>query len=144
MSAGLAPFDHHDASPGQIDSQADALERLATRAIDLKAVTDSAFQPATANWDGICAPELRAAPEPVRTKAHDTSGSLAWAAVPLRYWAARITAFNGEVDRIKGDFDTKVANHFGLHGSDGHPPEADDYAKARQAAWANATAAYWT
>jgi len=144
MSAGLAPFDHHDASPAEIDSQAGTLERLATRAIDLRAVTDAAFQPATANWDGICAPELRAAPEPVRKKAHETSGSLAWAAVPLRYWAARITSFNHEVDRIKGDFDTKVADHFGLRGQNGHPPAADDYAKARQAAWANATAAYWT
>jgi len=43
MSAGMAPFDHHDASPAEIDTQAGTLERLATRAIDLKAVTDAAF-----------------------------------------------------------------------------------------------------
>jgi hypothetical protein len=143
MSAGMAPFDHHQASPGEIDAQAGTLERLAGKAIDLEAVTDAAFQPATANWDGICAPELRAAPEPVRTKARDTSGSLAWAAVPLRFWAAKVTAFNNEVDRIKGDFDAKAADHFGLRDHDGHPPQAYDYARACQAAWANATAAYW-
>jgi hypothetical protein len=144
MSAGLAPFDHHQASPAEIDTQAGSLETLASKAIDLKAVTNAAFSPAEANWDGVCAPELRAAPEPVRHAAQDTSGQLAWSAVPLRFWAAKVTAFNAEVDRIKESFDGKVADHFGLRDHNGTPPTADDYAKARQAAWSTASTAYWT
>ena len=69
----LAPFDRHTASPAEIEAQAATLQRLADQAIDLDAVTSAAFRPAEANWDGVCAAELRT----LATDQPEASGSAA-------------------------------------------------------------------
>lgn len=142
--AGMAPFDRHGADAGGIESQASRLAELANKAIDLRSVTDSTFRPAEAAWDGICAPELRAAPEPVRRSAQQTSGALAWSAVPLRYWAGQVSAFNAEVDRITTHLDVQSRNHYGVEGPDGTRPDPADVASARAEAERQARTQWWT
>lgn len=80
----MDPFDTHSASPYRLRSQAEKLESLAEESVDLTTLTDQAFNPARAAWDGIVSAELRAAPKPVRERAQEVTSQLAWAAVPLR------------------------------------------------------------
>ena len=144
MSAGMGPFDKHTAALGVIADQATTLESLSNKAIDLTAATNGAFKPAEANWDGVCAAELRSAPEPVRRSAVDTSGALAWAAVPLRYWHAKVEAFNTEVDRIGGNLSAQAGVGYGAAGTDGQPPTDAQVTTARAEVEAAARMAYWT
>src|SRR5215475_3552702 len=113
MSSHLQPFEHHDASPESIEDLVARFGALANKAIDLNVVSDAAFQPAVAHWDGVCAPELRAAPEPVRYKALSTSSDLAWSAVALQLWADRVRVFNQAVDDIQADLAEARHTHYG-------------------------------
>ncbi|WP_203741210.1 hypothetical protein [Actinoplanes cyaneus] len=140
----MAPFDRHSANTGQIEARAVDFERLAGKALDLRTVTDKAFQPAEADWDGMCAEELKAAPEPVRRAAQETSSALAWAAAPLRYWEGRVTAFNAAVDRISGTLDGGAKDNYGAKGVDGKPPTEQQVADARSTALADARQKWWT
>ncbi len=91
----------------------------------------------------MCAEELRAAPEPVRRAAQETSSALAWASAPLRYWEGKVKAFNTEVDRITGTLDGAAGNKFGAKGTDGKPPTDQEVADARAAAQAEARRQWW-
>lgn len=144
--SGESPFDHHQATPnlGSIGEHASKLEHLSNKAIDLDTVTKKAFKPAEANWEGVCAPELRAAPKPVQQAAQENSSALAWAAVPLRYWVKQITTFNSEVDKIKGALDDKAATHYGVKGDGNQAPNPADVASARATATAAAQKEYHT
>ncbi|WP_436532171.1 hypothetical protein [Actinoplanes sp. HUAS TT8] len=140
----MTPFDRHAANTGEIEARAADFERLAGKALDLKTVTDKAFKPAEADWDGMCAEELRAAPEPLRRDAQESSAALAWAAAPLRYWEGRVKAFNTEVDRITGDLAGGAKDHYGAKGVDGKPPTDADVTEARLTAEAGARQKWWT
>jgi hypothetical protein len=139
----MAPFEKHPADPGAIEAEAGRLERLAARALDLEAVTSTAFRPAEANWDGMCAEELRSAPQPVRQAAQETSSALAWSATPLRYWAKEVTAFDTEVARIVADLAEQARDDYGVRGEDGKPPSSGAIARARAEAEAAARAQWW-
>ncbi|WP_163512818.1 DUF6571 family protein [Fodinicola acaciae] len=143
---GLGPLQKHPAKPGDIRTHATKLVTDAGKAIDQKAVTDAAFNPATDNWDGIAAPELRSAPEPVRKSAHDLSSKLAWAAVPLNYWAHQVESFNSEVDKISAAL-TKAAGsdgHYGAKGDNGKPPTDDQINTAKANATSGADTKWYT
>ncbi len=99
-SGGMQPFDIHPANPGELSQQSAQLATQASEAIDESRLSLMAFMPAVSNWDGIAAPELRAAPKPIRQRAYAVSNALSWASTALDYWAAQITAFNGEVQQI--------------------------------------------
>ncbi len=142
--SSLAPFDKHPASPEAIRGQASTLGDLANKAIDQQAVTQQAFDPAATNWDGMAAPELRAAPEPVRRSAEDASSALAWAAVPLNFWANEITEFNRVVDNIVSSLASQAANDYGAEGTDGEKPTASQINSARQTAEAKARSDWQT
>ncbi|GAA2873650.1 hypothetical protein Acy02nite_31450 [Actinoplanes cyaneus] len=139
----MAPFDKHSANTGEIEARAADFERLAGKALDLRTVTDKAFQPAEADWDGMCAEELKAAPEPVRRAAQETSSALAWVAAPLRYWEGRVTAFNAAVDRIAGALDGAAKDDFGATGPAGTAPTSQQVADARSEAMADARRQWW-
>jgi hypothetical protein len=94
------PFDRHTASPTVLESRAGTLERLAAEAVDQQVVTDRAFDPAVASWDGLAAAELQAAPQPLRDQAKDVAVRVAWTAVPLRAWADHVSTFNRKVDDL--------------------------------------------
>lgn len=83
------PFDAHPALPEALQTRARELERLAGESIDQQAVTDRAFQPALASWDGVAAAELAAAPVALRRRVRETASLLSWASVPLRLWPSR-------------------------------------------------------
>jgi hypothetical protein len=83
-----------------LEGRAGTLERLAAEAVDQQVVTDRAFDPAVASWDGLAAAELQAAPRPVRDQAKDVAVRVAWAAVPLRAWADHVSSFNRKVDDL--------------------------------------------
>jgi hypothetical protein len=94
------PFDRHTASPTVLESRAGTLERLAAEAVDQQVVTDRAFDPAVAAWDGLAAGELQAAPQPLRDQTKDVAVRVAWTAVPLRAWADHVSSFNRKVDDL--------------------------------------------
>jgi len=123
MAGGVAlqPYDRHPADAGAIEAAAGKLADQAAEAIDASRLSFYAFMPAVANWDGIAAPELRAAPRPVRQRAFEISDSLAWASVALRYWAGRVCAFNTEVDALVGQLLTAKAQIFGATQANGDP-----------------------
>ncbi|QSB15675.1 hypothetical protein JQS43_04835 [Natronosporangium hydrolyticum] len=97
----LAPFEKHPADLGELETVADRLTRLADRGIDLEGMTDRRFQPAVDSWDGLASAELRAAPQPVRQRAEQSIGALAWAAAPLHFWREQVRLFNSRVDGIE-------------------------------------------
>ena len=117
----LQPFDRHPAAGGALEASAGRMTTQASRAIDAEQVTMHAFAPAVQNWDGIAAPELRAAPEPVRQQAYDISGSLSWAATALRYWASQVAAFNSRVEQIRANLSAAKTEIFSATGADGKP-----------------------
>lgn len=129
----LAPFDRHPADAGALTQSADRLAKQASRAIDANRVTLLAFLPATHNWDGIAAPELRTAPRPVRQRAYEISDSLAWSAAALRYWAAQVTAFNSRVDQITRDLLVAKTQIFSATDTAGEPMPLSGMLEAAQA-----------
>jgi len=120
-SSALQPFDRHPADAGALGSAADKLSDQAAQAIDASRLTFYAFMPAMANWEGIAAPELRAAPRPVRESAFQLSDSLAWAAVSIRYWAGRVAAFNREVDSLVDELLSAKVQIFAATQDNGDP-----------------------
>lgn len=105
----MEPFDTHPARPSTLRSRADEFMRLAEQAVDLEAVTSSEFRPATASWEGIAAPELRAVGNVVWQRAADVAESLAWTVAPLRYWADRVETFNNEAKRLRDRYEAVPA-----------------------------------
>ncbi len=120
-ASALQPFDRHPADAGALGSAADRLSDQAAQAIDASRLTFHAFMPAVANWEGIAAPELRAAPQLVRESAFQLSDSLAWAAVSIRYWAGRVAAFNREVDSLVDELLAAKVQIFGATQDNGDP-----------------------
>jgi hypothetical protein len=96
----IGPFERHPAVPESIDNRADTFVGLAEESGDHQIVTDRAFEPAVASWDGVAAPELQAAPVGVRQDAPDVAMQVAWAAVPLRIWADHVRSFNRRADEL--------------------------------------------
>jgi hypothetical protein len=99
----MDPFDRHRAAPAVLAERERQFADLARQVVDLTAVTGAAFDPAVAAWEGIAAPELRAAPRPVRDRAHAVASQLAWAATATRVWAAHVRAFNATVDTLRAE-----------------------------------------
>lgn len=97
---GLAPFDKHPADPGALNSSAKSLADQAKTTVDVADQTLGAYAPAIANWSGIAAPEMAAAPTPMVNDAADMNLSLTWASVAVQYWAKQVESFNRKVDAI--------------------------------------------
>ncbi|QSB13677.1 hypothetical protein JQS43_19165 [Natronosporangium hydrolyticum] len=95
-----SPFERHPALPALLEGEAGGLVRLAEEATDHETLTDRAFDPAVAAWDGLAAEELQAAPEDLRAAARDVASKVAWAAVPLLTWAEHVREFNRQVDQL--------------------------------------------
>jgi hypothetical protein len=141
-SGSIGPIERHPADPGQINGQARTLAQEADRTIDQRAVTENAFSPAIANWDGIAAPELRNSPEPVKRSAQEVATNLAWLQFPLQRWAQIVTAFNGEVDRINSSLSASMAEANRATDPTGEPASGDVIAEKRQNAHNEAVAAW--
>jgi len=139
----LQPFDRHPADPGSLAQQSAALTDQAARVVDASRLSLQAFLPAIQNWDGIASAELRAAPRPVREKAYAVSSSLSWAATALRFWSARVAAFNRRVDQIRAGLDGGRQAIATATGPDGEPADDADKAQALQALEARARNLWW-
>lgn len=100
---GLMPFEKHPADTGTMTASASTLEHKAAKCLDQKEITDKAYNPAVDSWDGICAPELRAAPKPIRDSAAAANKQLAWSAVPINYAVGKVKAFNAKIGGFEAD-----------------------------------------
>ncbi|HLU45159.1 MAG TPA: hypothetical protein VKZ67_09105 [Natronosporangium sp.] len=114
--SGLAPFDKHPASPSELEELANRFTRLAERGIDQEAVTSQRARLAEANWDGLAAPELRAAPKAIRDQAQETTSALSWMSRPLAYWREQIQQFNSQVAELQEGLANARASNWGLTG----------------------------
>ena len=99
----LLPFEKHPADTGTMTASASTLEQKAAKCLDQKEITDKAYNPAVDSWDGICAPELRKAPKPIRDSAETANKQLAWSAVPINYAAGKVKEFNAKVGTFETD-----------------------------------------
>jgi hypothetical protein len=97
----VQPFDRHPARPELLRERAGRHGDQARMLIDVKSVTDAAFAPAVASWEGIAAAELRDAPEPVRDRAYLIASDLTWSEAAIRSWAAHVDTFNRRVDELR-------------------------------------------
>lgn len=134
----MQPFNKHPADVAALEQSADELMRLAAEATELAGATRRAYQPAVGNWHGMAAPEMASAGEPLQHGAQQMRQDLAWSAIADRYWAAKVKAFNAEVDTITGGLASKAADGYGATGTDGKPPTDAQIADARGAATAAA------
>lgn len=141
-SGSIGPVEEHPANPGEITAQARTLANQADQTIDERAVTEKAFSPAIANWDGIAAPELRQAPDGVRRSAAEVARNLAWLPFPLQRWASVVQAFNSEVRSIKSKMDTAIAEAGRAKDANGEPLSDEAIADKRQEARSQAVAAW--
>lgn len=107
-------------------ASATTLEQKAAKCLDQKEITDKAYNPAVDSWEGICAPELRAAPKPVRDSAQEGNKQLAWSAVPIHYAVKKITEFNSKIAGFSADAEEPDA-------ADGGQPTQTNEALAKQA-----------
>lgn len=105
----MQPFDRHEADTGLLEEAAAALTSLSNQAIDQRDATLAAFNPARDGWDGVAAAELRHAPDGVQQDAYEVSSAVAWGAVPLRYWVARVNEFNARAAEIEEAYHQRVA-----------------------------------
>jgi hypothetical protein len=138
----VQPFDKHTANLGELESCGANLIGKAAEAIENGKATQRAYAPAIANWNGMCAPELQAAQQPVGTSAEQASHALAWAAVATRYWATQVRAFNTEVDAIVSRLNAKGPT-YGAEGTGGEPPTAGQVSAAKASAEAAAKQEWW-
>ena len=99
--AHIAPVEQHPAKPEIIDEHARELARLAEQALRTDELTQRAFEPATAHWEGLGAHELFTAPVRIKRRVAAGSEALAWAAAALHYWAERVRTFNQVVADIQ-------------------------------------------
>lgn len=129
----MEPFQKHLASIGELEGYASGLLDDAADAVDNTATTQNAYQPAVASWSGMGAPELQAAPTPLRNSANEAGTSLAWAGACAQIWAEQVRSFNTEVDRITGGLDA-LGTNWGATGTDGEPPTDTEVAEARSVA----------
>src|SRR5690606_5413699 len=72
----IGPFERHPARPELIEARAAALQRLAEQGLWQELVTNRAFTPATAAWQGLVAPELAHAPVPLQRAVADSCEAL--------------------------------------------------------------------
>lgn len=134
---GLAPFDKHPADPGALNGCATNLASQATYTLDVADQTLGAYEPATQNWNGLCAPELNNAPRPLVADAADMNLSLTWGSVAVRYWATQVEAFNKKVDEIVATLNS-LGGTYGATGLNGNPPTTTQIAAAKAVAIAAA------
>jgi hypothetical protein len=124
----MQPFERHPARLGELETCGSQLLTQAANAIENGDLTRRAYQPAIDSWDGMGAPELAAARDPVQSDCEGASHALAWASVVAQYWAGQVRAFNSVVDSIDTSPD------YGASGVDGGPPSDAQIATARAAA----------
>jgi hypothetical protein len=140
---GLQPFDRHPADAGALSNSAQSLAEQAAQAIDTSQVTVGAFAPAPLNWEGMAAPELRAAPQPVRQTALAISESLSWASVAVQYWSMKVRAFNDRVEEIRAGLATGRSRISAATDPSGDPISNADKANALQVLEAEARKLWW-
>ena len=138
----MQPFDKHTADSGALQGCGAGLADHAAGALTTAGLTQRAYAPAVANWSGLCAPQLAAAPAPLAASAQAMSAALTWAGVVRHFWARQVTLFNQRVDEIVAHLHS-LGPTFGAHGADGKPPEADDVAAARAVATNAAKRLWW-
>lgn len=127
----MQPFDKHPADVGALRQCGSDLLNSSVEAINNGEATRSAYAPAIGNWQGMCAPELAAAAQPVQDSATSTQYALAWAAAVTQYWGVQVEAFNTQVDAITANLASQATNDYGATGTAGEPPTDDQIADAR-------------
>jgi len=142
-ASGLQPFDRHPANAGALSDSAQRLAEQASQAIDASRVTFGAFAPAPLNWAGMAAPELRAAPLPVRETAQAVSESLSWASVAVQFWSMKVRAFNDRVDDIREGLALGRSRISAATDPSGDPISNADRANALQVLEAQAKKLWW-
>lgn len=110
----LVPFERHPAPLADLEELADRFVRLANRGIDHDAVLNQRMRLAEADWSGLAAPELRAAPRPVQEQAQAVISALAWISGPLWYWRDRVHLFNAAVNRLEQERANAAATRWGV------------------------------
>ncbi|GAA1667844.1 hypothetical protein [Fodinicola feengrottensis] len=139
----MQPFDKHTANVGQLEQCGSDLVNQSAQAILTGTATRTAYAPAIANWDGLCAPELTAAQNPVQNSSQEAQSALAWGAVVTQYWAAQVRDFNAEVDRITAGLNGQGPS-YGATGTGGQPATATQVNDAKNAATGAAKQKWWT
>lgn len=134
----LQPFDKHPANVAALRQCGAELLELSAEAINNGEATRQAYQPAIANWDGMCSPEMVAAGKPVQQGSQQARHLQAWGAAAAQYWGTQVEGFNAQVDAITGGLSGQAGNDFGATGTDGKPPTAGQVDQARAAATAAA------
>lgn len=134
----LLPFDRYPADPVTITVAAAQVEFLARKPAELLGSTLTSHLGATASWSGFGLVELLTLPGPVRRSAEQAMSAITWAAVPMRYWATRISGFNTEVDRLVA----ALAEQSQTAAEDHEAASADSLDQIRAQAVAAAQAAY--
>lgn len=145
MSSGsaLQPFDRHPADIGALEHGCTGLTLQAARAVDAHLLTLFAFLPAMDDWDRIAAPELRAAPRPVREQAFHLNDSLAWAATAVACWLVQVKAFNRRVEQISEGLNDGKARLAATTDAAGRRPSIQEIVAAQQALEARARQLWW-
>jgi hypothetical protein len=139
----LQPFDRHPADIGALEHGCAGLTLQAGRAVDPHLLTILAFLPAMDDWDGIAAPELRAAPRPVREQAFHLNDSLVWAATAVACWLVQVKAFNHRVEQISMGLNDGKARLAAASDPAGQPPSIEEIVAAQQALEAPARKLWW-
>jgi hypothetical protein len=141
----VQPFDKYPADSGSLESCSSSLSQLASGALANGRATTSAYAPAIANWSGLGAPELAAAPHPVQQAAQASNVALAWGSVVSQYWAGKVKQFNDAVEKITSDLDQAKGSdgHYGATGTNGKPPTSAQVSAARAKALRVAKSQWW-
>jgi hypothetical protein len=138
----VQPFDKHNANVAELEQCGSELLAAVGESMANGELTRQAYAPAVANWNGMCAPEIAAAPGPFTAGAQASRAALAWAAVVTRYWAAAVRSFNRRVDEIVAGLDGQGPT-YGATGTGGQPPTAGQIATARATIEAAAKQEWW-
>ncbi len=127
----LQPFDKHPANVAALRQCASELLKLSAEAINNGEATRQAYQPAIANWDGMCSPEMAAAAKPVQQGSKQAQHMQAWAAAAAQYWGTQVEGFNAQVDAITAGLAGQAGKDYGATGTGGEPPTNAQIAEAR-------------
>lgn len=141
----MQPFDKYPADAGSLESCSSNLSQLASGALQNGQATTAAYAPATANWQGMGAPEMANAPHPVQHAAQASNVALAWGSVVSQYWAGKVKHFNDAVEKIVAGMDQAKGSdgHYGATGTNGKPPTGAQVAAARASALRMAKSEWW-
>ncbi|QSB15715.1 hypothetical protein JQS43_05085 [Natronosporangium hydrolyticum] len=104
----MEPFEKHRANVVELRTCGNQLLAQADEGLRNGGLTRQAYQPAIEHWDGLGAPELAAARDPLDRQCQAANGALAWASVVAHYWADQVETFNSEVDRIVSQWETDL------------------------------------